>query len=769
MNRKLQGLWLVLACLLLALPLLGQHDDTYVDVLAVEQGLHVYRAYCFGCHGVDGTNVPGVDFRTGQFKHAATPRELGQVIRTGIPGTAMPAFELPMAELQGVVAYIRSLHDFQARGVKIGDAGRGQAVFEGKGQCLTCHRVNDKGSRVAPDLSEVGATHPPDSLERSLLDPNGSMLPQNRSLRAVTREGTVVTGRRLNEDTHSVQLIDNHERLVSLVKSDLREFTILKTSPMPSYKDKLSAEERADVIAYLASLKGVDQLATNTSLGGQVTFDRILHADREPQNWLLYNGGYASNRHSLLNQVTPANVKNLEQKWMFQANTLQPFETTPLVVDGVMYLTQPPNDIVALDAKTGAIFWVYQYRAAPARVCCGTVNRGLAILGDTLFMGTVDAHLVAVDAKSGRLIWNATAGDPKNAESITHAPLVVKDKVIVGIAGAEMAIRGRIMAYDVRTGKEVWRFNTIPGPGEPGHETWGGESWKTGGGSVWITGSYDPELNLTYWGIGNPWPDMDASVRPGDNLYTCSTVALDPDTGKLKWHYQFTPADHNDWDSTQIPVLATINWKGSPRKVLMWANRNAFFYVLDRETGQFLLGKPFVKQNWAAGIDENGRPIRVASPGADDPTYPGIQGGSNWYSPSFSPRTGLFYVTSWDDYFSVFRRNPLPWRRGAINTWTDDAGHGALKAIDPQTGEAKWVFRTYDVSDSGVLTTASNLLFTGNREGYFYALNATNGTPLWKVMLGGDVAAGPMTYLAGGKQYIAIAAGHGLFVYGLRE
>jgi alcohol dehydrogenase (cytochrome c) len=525
---------------------------------------------------------------------------------------------------------------------------------------------------------------------------------------------------------------------------------------------------RIEFMTHLRALALLSMLPAG--LSAQVTFDRLLHADKEPQNWLTYSGSYASNRHSSLSQINTGNAKNLELKWIFQVQNT-PFETTPLVVNGIMYLTQPPNDVVALDAKTGAIFWVYEYRAKPGRLCCAAVNRGLAILGDTLYMATVDAHLVAIDSKTGRAIWNVQVADPQDGYSMTMAPLVINDKVLVGTAGGEMGIRGRIVAYDAATGKEDWRFYTIPAPGEPGHESWMGDSWQHGGGSVWLTGSYDPELNLTYWGVGNPWPDFDESVRTGDNLYTTSVVALDPDTGKLKWHYQFTPGDHADYDSVQIPVLVNANWRGSPRKLMLWANRNGFYYALDRTTGQFLAGKPFVKENWASGLDDSGRPIRTTKKSDDDVTYPGIQGGTNWYSPSYSQRTGLFYVGAWDNYYSTFTKNsetPLPWRRGAINTWTDDAGHGSIMAIDPATGDKKWEFKMYDVTDSGILTTDGDVLFSGGREGNFYALDARSGAMLWKTQLGGDVASGPITYQIDGKQYVAVGAGHGLFVFGIR-
>jgi len=403
-------------------------------------------------------------------------------------------------------------------------------------------------------------------------------------------------------------------------------------------------------------------LLMGVSLEAQVSFDRLLRSDGEPQNWLMYSGTFKGHRYTELKQITPENVHNLEPKWVFQARSLEKFEATPLVVDGVLYTVQPPNDIVALDAHTGRIYWAYSYRPSPqARLCCGRVNRGLAILGDSLFMGTIDGHLVAVNAKSGRLIWDAALARPEAGYSLTLAPLVVKDKVIVGPAGGEYGIRGFLAAFDAKTGKEVWRFNTIAGPGEPGRETWGGDSWKTGGGSIWVTGSYDPESNLTYWGVGNAGPDRNGDPRPGDNLYTASVVALDADTGKLKWHYQFSPHDEFDQDATQIAVLTDIRWEGRPRKAMLWANRNGFFYVLDRTTGQFLSGKPFVRVTWAEGFDEKGRPNRVpgqeATP-AGTLVYPGNQGATNWYNPSFSPRTGLMYVPAWVNYASIFIKRP---------------------------------------------------------------------------------------------------------------
>jgi alcohol dehydrogenase (cytochrome c) len=530
--------------------------------------------------------------------------------------------------------------------------------------------------------------------------------------------------------------------------------------------------------------------AVASMLAAQVSFDRLLHTDAEPQNWLTYSGSLSGQRYSLLDKITPQNVKNLELKWVFQARSLEKFEATPLVVDGVMYLTEAPDHVFALDAKTGRIFWDYDYRPSKdARVCCGSVNRGLAILGDTLFLGTIDARLIAIDSKSGRPIWNIEVGDPKLGYSVTHAPLIVKDKVIVGVAGGEYGIRGFIAAYEARTGKEAWRFYTVAGPGDPGQKSWDKDSWEHGGAPAWLTGSYDPSLNLIYWGTGNPGPDWNGDDRSGDNLYSDSAVALDADTGKLKWYFQFTPHDEFDYDAVQIPVLVDADWNGSPRKLLMWANRNGFFYVLDRATGKFLAGSPYAKMNWATGLDEAGRPMRAPNM---SPTpqgtliYPNLFGATNWYSPSYSPRTKLFYIPSWQDsnmtmaktnqqyvagqrYTGGLPRAANAGRRGTRNTPVEDSSYGSVLAIDPKSGQKKWEFKMSDVTDSGVLTTASDVLFVGGREGYFYGLDARTGAELWRASLGGQMEAGPMTYSIDGKQYVAIAAGQSLFTFALRE
>ncbi len=522
----------------------------------------------------------------------------------------------------------------------------------------------------------------------------------------------------------------------------------------------------------------------------QVSFDRIANANKEPQNWLTYSGNLSGQRYSELAQITPANVGNLEMKWAFQARSTEKFETTPLVVDGKMYITQPPNDVVALDAATGRTFWVFNYTpSTDARPCCGHVNRGVAILGNTLFMATLDSHLIAIDATNGHPIWNIETGNAKAGYAMTLAPLVVKDKVIVGVAGGEYGIRGYIAAYDAETGKEAWRFYTIPGPGEAGHETWSGDSWMHGGASIWMTGAYDPDANLTYWGVGNPGPDFHGNDRGGDNLYSDCVVALDADTGKLKWYFQFTPHDVYDYDSVQVPVLADMEWKGRNRKIMLWANRNGFYYALDRTTGEFLNGKPFSTVTWAKGLDERGRPMRIAANNPESNAqriYPGPLGATNWYSPSYSPRTGLFYIPAWDNTHADFQDAQVEYKEGKNFTGgvlknygagirgtqvldrKEEDGYGVVRAIDAKTGDRKWEFKMADLTMSGVLTTASDLLFTGSREGYFSALDARDGRLLWKVSAGGDIAMGPMTYQVNGQQYVAFAAGSSLFAFALR-
>ena len=527
----------------------------------------------------------------------------------------------------------------------------------------------------------------------------------------------------------------------------------------------------------------------------QISYERILQAEDEPESWLTYNGSYMSQRYSRLTQIDQDNVEDLELRWLLQNQVFGAWQSSPIVADGVMYLTERPNSIMAVDPVTGRVFWKYVHTPADnSLVCCGANNRGVAVLDDRVFMGTLDAHLVAVDRINGELLWDVEVGDVNLAYSVTMAPLAVKDKIIVGVGGGEFGIRGYVAAYYAETGELAWKTYTIPAPGEPGHETWEGDDWQYGGAPVWITGSFDPEENLTYWGVGNPGPDWNAAQRPGDNLYSDSVIALDADTGELRWYFQFTPNDGYDYDAVQVPVLADMEWRGEQRKLMLWANRNGYFYVLDRTDGEYLLGSPFVRVNWSSGLDEDGRPIPTPQP-EDMPTYPGNQGGTNWYPPSWSPRTELFYFSAWEDYATIYEPEeseyvpgraflgggfevltPAPGAPGVgigrtnpINNWTDEVGHASLKALDPRTGEEVWEFEQFDVSDSGMLTTATDLLFTGGREGYIHALDATSGELLWKKNLGGQIVMAPITYMVDGIQYLSFISGHVLASFALPE
>jgi alcohol dehydrogenase (cytochrome c) len=533
-------------------------------------------------------------------------------------------------------------------------------------------------------------------------------------------------------------------------------------------------------------------LCTIEVLYGQVTYERLLKSAAEPHNWLTYSGSYPAWRYSTLDQINRENVSALRVAWVKQMPTSHRIESTPIVVDGIMYVSEPPSNVFALDAATGRPYWHYK-RSLPAyNVCCDAVNRGVAILGDRVFVGTVDAHLVALSAKTGAVLWDVPVADPKRGYSITGAPLIVKDMVITGIAGGEYGIRGFLDAYDTRTGERRWRFDTIPAPGQKGHESWPSSgpnagAWKQGGGSTWVTGSFDPELNLIVWGVGNPSPDWNADVRPGDNLYTDSAIALDADTGKLRWHYQFVPHDTHDWDAVQVPVLVDSEWQGQMRKLIYWAHRAGFYYVLDRTSGEFLLGKPFAKQTWAKEMDAKGRPVLL--PGTDptekgNAVWPGVQGATNWYSPSYSPVTGLFYLTAWENKGFYIKGEPkyTPGNRyvGSVPDidMTDDPGYGAIRALNPKTGEIVWEHKTFTKPWSGVMATRSNLLFGANggwlnrsaredSEAYFFALDAQNGKELWRINLGGTMSSNPITYLVNGKQMVTMAAGSALFTFAL--
>jgi alcohol dehydrogenase (cytochrome c) len=503
-------------------------------------------------------------------------------------------------------------------------------------------------------------------------------------------------------------------------------------------------------------------------------------------SWPMYSGSYRSERFSTLTQISASNVSKLRPAWVYQPPGTGSLESTPIVANGVMYVTAGPTMVAALDLKSGRPLWEWT-RPIPASVLnlgFPRVNRGVAILDNTVFVGTLDGYLFALDARAGIERWSVHVGDNKFGHSITAAPLVVRaagapgggddDKVVVGISGGEAGIRGFLDAYDAKTGKLAWRFWTVPSPGEAGSETWSADSWVHGGGATWLTGSYDPALNLIYWGTGNPGPDWNGDSRVGDNLYTSSLVAIDATTGKAKWHFQFTPHDVHDWDANQIPVLVDAEIGGRMRQLVVQANRNAFFYVLDRKTGEYILGAPYSKQTWAKGLDEKGRPILI--PGMEPSekgttVYPSLQGSTNWASPSYSPRTGLLYVPV-REMGSIYFKTATEYKPGTYYTGGSEKAlgeeaTGAIRAIDVKTGKRVWDFPLPSPMWAGVLSTAGGLVFSGSQEGNFYALDAATGKPLWNFQTGGPIRSGPMSFAVDGKQHVAVCGGHALFVFAI--
>ncbi len=504
----------------------------------------------------------------------------------------------------------------------------------------------------------------------------------------------------------------------------------------------------------------------------QVTYQDLRKAD--PANWLTYSGSYPATRHSLLRQIHTGNVGALVPKWIYHLQGASRLESVPVVVDGVMYVSQP-NEVYALDGRNGRVIWEYHREPALKR----GPNRGVAVYDHKVYFGTPDAHLVALDARTGSVVWEAKLAEARDGYWSPAAPLALNGKIIAGIAPGDHGLNGFLDAYDAASGRRLWRWNAIPRPGEPGSETWSGDSWKTGGGNTWLTGSFDPELNLVYWGIGNPAPDFDGEARKGDNLYTESMVALDADTGRLKWFFQFTPHDVHDWDAVEIPVLIDAPFQGRPRKLLVQANRNGFYYVLDRTSGEFLHGTPFVQLlNWATGLSPQGRPIRV--PGVE-PTLQGNKvcpptaGATNWMSPAYNPDTGLFYVAALEGCgistksADKFRPGGFPFMATGYIESPKEPWQMHVRALDLTTGKRVWDYkqigsRTYG---AGLLSTSGGLIFAGDDQGIFTALDARTGQPLWHFNTGQKITASPMTYSFQGKQYIALTAGSNVLAFAL--
>jgi PQQ-dependent dehydrogenase (methanol/ethanol family) len=778
------------------------------DTAAVSDGRGLYNQICQSCHGPSGQGSDrGPSLSTGTFTHGNTDSDLFRSIRNGIPGTQMAGFPgLSDTDTWRLVTYLLSLSSAPTTTAAdsdsaSGDPSNGEVLFFGKAACADCHEVNARGGIVGPDLSGAGRFTVA-SLRQKLLEPNSAMTAAGGgrggrgssaplTIVVKTKDGREIRGVRRNEDRFSLQMTDVSGRLHLLDKQSLASLVVENASlHPPDYATRLSRAEIDNVVAYLKAQRGRDVARTATAavVPGGVTYERLLHAKAEPHNWLMYWGDYQGTHYSPLSSITPANVASLRAAWSAPVPGDTVSESTPLVVDGVMYGTSggSPRTVTAIDARTGRQIWRF---VRPQKVRnpgeTDVVNRGVAILGHRVFVGTNDAALLCLDARTGLLLWEVQVADTMEGFNITSPPLIVKDKIIVGHAGGEYALRGFLDAYDV-SGKHLWRFYTIPGPGEFGNDTWKEDSWKTGGGGTWLTGTYDPELDTLYWPIGNPAAMTDRSVRgDGDNLFTDSVVALNPDTGRRKWHFQFTPNDGHDWDSTEDMVLVDRLWRGRQRKLLLHGDRNGHFYVLDRTTGEFLSGTPFIHQTWNRGFDAKGRPKPIpgsnSSPEGSFLVYPTPGGATNFGAPSYSPITGLFYLEYSEagagyisapqvpqkgrEYLGEGPARPLP-PRGP----NDPAPNAGVKALDPETGKAVWDFKLYQGSlANGVLATAGGVVFASSRDGNLIALDAKTGKYLWHYQTSGNHAASPISYAINGRQYVALTAGNVLYSFALPE
>ncbi len=549
--------------------------------------------------------------------------------------------------------------------------------------------------------------------------------------------------------------------------------TAMSPHPLPE-------TELWQLVAFLRSINSSDSTSGVVGSGASrpvsvnVRYDELA-ATREPaEDWLTYSGSYGSSRHSALSQINRANVHQLALRWIheFEGKPAK-IEVSPIVRNGIMFVTEPPGRVTALDATTGQQIWAYEHtvsRESLGGEFGAAANRGVAILNDKVFFGTVDARLIAVSAATGTLQWEvAVANDPKRY-GISGAPLAYRDLVVTGVATPDMIRGGQgfIAAYDANSGKERWRFMTIPKPGEPGSETWAGNSGREGGAPTWLTGSYDPELDLLIWGVGNPKPVFDAAARRGDNLYTNSAVALRGSTGALVWHFQFTPADDHDWDANQIPVLADQKTPRGTEKRVLWANRNGFYYVLDRVSGKYLNAAPLAHQNWTDGLDPQGRPRPPSDSSRNREgfiVYPGSVGATNWWSPSFDPALNLMFVPVLEQGMVYFTSASSPPELiGGRPFYT------AVRALDAFTGKQVWEYRReprqVNNTMGGVLSTKGGIVFGGD-QGTFFALDSRTGRPLWSVETGGTIRAAPETFLVGGEQFVAIAAGQDLLTFAL--
>jgi PQQ-dependent dehydrogenase (methanol/ethanol family) len=735
----------------------------------VGAGEKAFAEQCAECHGeaAEGSDR-GPALAGNRRLRTRSAAQLRAFIYEGKPSAGMPAFHLPAPALDGLAAFVHSLNAVAAESAAPGSAEAGAQFFFGKGQCASCHMVRGKGKPVGPDLSAVGRELTLGEIREVLLHPDARITPGYERVTVRLRDGQSLRGFARGRTNFDIQLQALDGRFHLLQREQIAAVEDEKQSLMKPLA--ASPDERRDLIAYLSKLTGVEPGFSappdNERLPGEseVDFKRIQNP--KPGDWLTYNGKLNGNRYSDLNQINASNVGKLAVQWVFPVDHFGE-EVTPIVADGVMYITGP-NQVTALDARTGRAIWTYSRPTTPGLIgdaSLGT-NRGVAVLGDKVFMSTDNAHLIALNRVTGRLVWEVVMPEEPQHYGSTVAPLIVKDTVIAGVSGGDRGIRGFLSCYKASTGERLWRRFTIPLRGEPGSETWKGTEPLFGGGATWLTGAFDSESDTLFWPTGNPWPDSNDVDRPGDNLYSNSILALDPATGALKWHFQFTPHDTHDWDATEPPLLVDTVYKGEPRKLLLHGDRNGFFYVLDRTNGKLLLATPLVRRlNWSRGIGPDGRPLPpLADPSSPDRNRDCPSNAANWNSAAFSPSTRLFYVLTLEE---CHERRGADWKAGG----PDRPSQKVLRAIDIETGKVTWeipqVGTVYAKTWPGILATAGGVVFYGDPNGAFAAVDERKGKTLWHFPTNVYMKASPMTYMVDGKQFVAVAAGPNILCFGL--
>ncbi len=746
----------------------------------IDAGRRQFAARCASCHGADGAGGEfGPSILDIRRAGPAASRSIRNIITEGIPESGMPPFSLPQDELDPLVTYVEGLRAPAAVHPSVGDVQAGENFFFGKGNCVTCHMVAGRGGVLGPDLSNLGREARLIQIEASLKDPNALPVLGYKLVSVRLRSGQTIRGLVKNESNYDLQLLGLDGTMRFLPRDEIAQETAEPKPLMPPVS--ATDEEKRNLLAYLSRLS-TDKTPSAVQAGrgeprGEPLFSAI--ANPKPGDWPTYNGHLSGNRHSGLDQINTSNVTQLGARWMFNIPGSRRLEVTPVVVDGLMYVTMA-NEAYALDAASGRQIWHYSRPLTKGVIGdAGTaINRGVAVLGDRVFMVTDHAHLIALNRFTGQLLWDSEMADFRKHYGATSAPLVVKDLVISGTSGGDEGARGFVDAYKASSGEHAWRFWTMPAPGEPLSETWVGRAIEHGCVDSWLTGTYDPSTNLIYWPTGNPCPDFNGDERKGDNLYSSSILALEPETGKLRWYYQFSPHDLHDWDATETPMLIDTEFRGRPRKLLVQANRNGFFYVLDRVTGEFLMAEPFVKKlNWASGIGPDGRPKLL--PGQEPTpqgteTCPSMGGATNWMSTAFNPATKLFYVMALEAC-NIYMKSSAWWEPGqsfyggGARRVPGETGQKFLRAIDVQTGKIAWEVPQFGSGSSagGVLSTAGGVLFLGDDSGAFAAVDSKNGKPLWHFHTNEAFRASPMTYMAEGKQYVAIAAGSNMIAFAL--